>query len=563
MRRHVALAAASLLFLVPFDATEALQVRILESPGTVYSYEPVIVVFEVRNDEDRPALIPEYGCRNQGTFLAVGRRGEQLEDQCQVYDLEVRHFAWVAPGERRLFLAHVTAGKEGLFEVEAVVRSSGLCLGTLVGGTRIPLPPVREVEGAGPRFDCWDGESRSETAFVEIRVPTDSVDLEAARFIEIESAKNVSAVLTLKLRELGEKFPTSHYTYAARFAAGGPLGALVGVEDQPGNPLNRWVVSAAAASLARRTRRCAEAESDPFFDPLNERRRLTRAMESYAPPDAASAFLQQLDRDLAAEDCAQSQGDSTGNGGQGGGTKPASESSAPSRRSRRQASSNGWGGASLSGATDRSVEGAFPSTMGFKQRLILSATPGPSIHWLSLPYRYEPEDVGTIGVVDAEDLCQDVGDGGGVTNVLRWNEATSTILEHVCGNPSPFALQAGQAYGIRRTPNWSLSANLAGGHDDSFSFSIPASGASQLSWVSVPYHLRNATSNDPVTAEGLCQQIGTSELLAVVRYDSAAGAYRAYGCGSTFEAPFQVNTVEGFGLVNLGGQTISWQPLHY
>jgi hypothetical protein len=66
-----------------------------------------------------------------------------------------------------------------------------------------------------------------------------------------------------------------------------------------------------------------------------------------------------------------------------------------------------------------------------------------------------------------------------------------------------------------------------------------------------------------VTAEGLCQQIGASELLAIVRYDSAAGAYRAYGCGSTFESPFQVDTVEGLGLVNRGSQSISWQPLHY
>ena len=562
MRRIVVLVATSLLLLVPFDATEGLQVRILESSGVVYSFEPVVVVFEVRNDADRPALIPEYGCRNQGTFLAMGKRGEQLEDQCHVYDLEVRHFAWVPPGERRLFLSHVTAGEEGLFEIQAVVRSSGHCLGSLVGATQLSLPPVREVEGLGPRFDCWEGEVRSEPSFVEVRIPTDPVDFAAARFLEIEEAKNVSAVLTLKLRELVERFPTSHYTYAARYAAGGPLGALAGIEDQPGNALNKWVASAAAASLARRTRRCAEAEPDPFFDPVDVRRRLARAIESYVPSGAASAFLEQLERDHAAEECPGGDGGSVGSGGQGGSKTPSSEPGAPSKRAGRQVLIELEEGAHAGGASG-SADGALQSTMGFKQRLIFSATSGPSIHWLSLPYRYEPEDVGTIGVVDAEDLCQDVGDGGGITAVLRWNEAASTIVEHTCGNPSPFALQAGQAYGIRRTPNWSLSANLAGGHDDALSFSIPASGASQLSWVSAPYHLRNAANNDPVTAAGVCQQIGSSEVFAILRYDSAAGSYRAYGCGSTFELPFQVEAGEGLGLVNRGSQTISWQPLHF
>lgn len=485
-----------------------------------------------------------------------------MADLCAIYDLTVTQFAWIVPGGRRLYLKHLALGAEGLFEVQAVVRSSGTCLGSLVGSERRPLPTMRNEEGIGKGFECWEGEAKSQPILVQVRVPNDAVDLAAAEFLRMERAGNWRIALMLATAELRQRFPRSHYTYAAYYAGGGAHGALLGVQRQPDNPLNRWSVAAAAAAVAGRTRKCAGPSSDPFFKADDAARQVQEALAAFPPSRAASEYLEQLAADHAAEDCAQSEGGSTGSGGQGGGRKPASESGASSRRSRRQASNEVWGGA-FSGAAATSVKGAFPSTMGFKKRLILSATPGPSIHWVSLPYRYEPADVGTIGVVDAEDLCQDVGDGGGITAVLRWNEATSTIVEHACGNPGPFALQAGQAYGIRRTPNWSLSANLAGGHDDALSFSIPASGTSQLSWVSVPYHLRNATNNDPVTAEGMCQQIGTSELLAIVRYDSAAGAYRAYGCGSTFESPFQVDTVQGLGLVNLGGQTISWQPLHY
>lgn len=540
----------------------AIEVRILDAPPEVFSYEPIFVAFELLNTGSEAVLVPEYGCWGQGAVLEVGLQGESLADLCAISDFQVTQYAWIAPGRRRLYLKHLALGAEGLFEVQAVVRNSGVCRGSLVGSDRRPLSKVRDVDGRESGFECWEGEAKSQPMLVQVRVPSDAIDVAAAEFLKIERAGNWKAALMLAAADLRERFPGSHYMYAAYYAGGGAYGALAGVKGQPGNALNRWAVAAAAAAVAGRTRKCAPKGPEPFLNADDAARQIQEALAAFPPSRAASDYLEQLAADHAAEDCAKGDGGSTGGGGQGGGTKPASESGASSRRPRRQASNEGWGAAS-SGATARSVEGAFPSTMGFKKRLILSATPGPSIHWLSLPYRYEPEDVGTIGVVDAEDLCQDVGVGGGVTTVLRWDEPTSTIVEHACGNPSPFALQAGQAYGIRRTPNWSLSANLAGGHDDALSFSIPASGTSQLSWVSVPYHLRNATNNDPVTAEGLCQQIGTSELSAIVRYDPAAGAYRAYGCGSTFESPFQVDTVEGLGLVNLGSQTISWQPLHY
>lgn len=558
----VLIVGALLLASATSPGVAAIQVRILDTPTEVFNYEPIFVTFELLNTGREAVLVPEYGCWGQGTVLEVGLQGGSVADRCAISDLLVTQYAWIAPGKRRLYLKHLALGAEGLFEVQAVVRNSGPCRGSLVGSDRRPLSIVRDVDGHESGFECWEGEAKSQPILVQVRVPSDAIDVAAAEFLKIERAGNWKAALMLAAADLRERFPGSHYTYAAYYAGGGAHGALAGVQGQPGNALNRWAVAAAAAAVAGRTRKCAAKGPDPFFSAADAARQIQEALAAFPPSRAASEYLQQLAADHAAEDCAQSDGGSTGSGGQSGGTKPTSESGASSRRSRQQASNQAWEG-TFSGATARSVEGAFPSTMGFKKRLILSAASGPSIHWLSLPYRYEPEDVGTIGVVDAEDLCQDVGDGGGVTAILRWNEATSTIIEYACGDPSPFALEASQAYGIRRTPNWSLSANLAGGHNDTLAFSIAASGASQLSWVSVPYHLRNPSNHDPVTAEGLCQQIGASELLAIVRYDSAAGAYRAYGCGSAFESPFQVDTVEGLGLVNRGSQSISWQPLHY
>lgn len=566
MKQTAASAMVSLLLVFPGLAAGAITVAILDAPSTVYSYEPVFVVFEVRNSGREPVLIPVHGCRGQGTVLEVGPRGEPLADRCRIYDLEVRYFAWVRPGDRRLFFSHVALGAEGLFEIEAVVRSPGECIGSLVGPVMLPLPSVREIEGVGPRFECWSGEARSQPILVDVKIPTSEVDLAAAEALQLANVKNWHAKLILSSKELLERFPTSHYTYAATYAQGGAYGVLAGIERQPDNPLNRWAAAAVAATVLGKTRRCAAAEPEPFFDAEDAQRHSERALSAHPPRGPLSKYLEQLALEYAAEECPEAASEKgprrDGNIASGSARSVEADPSEPPSMSDRRRSRY-LAEVSLEPSSALSSTGSFSSTMGFKQRLILNASPGPSIHWLSLPYRYSPEDVGTPGVVDAEDLCQDAGDGGGIAAVLRWNEAASTLVEHYCGAASPFALLEGVGYGIRRVPNWSLSANLAGGHDDAFAHSIPATGGSQLSWLSVPYHLKNAANHDPITAEGLCQQIGSSEVLAIMRWDTAAEVYRAYGCGSAFEAPFPITPGEAFGVINRGGQTISWQPIHY
>lgn len=202
------------------------------------------------------------------------------------------------------------------------------------------------------------------------------------------------------------------------------------------------------------------------------------------------------------------------------------------------------------------------STMGFKHNVVLDATSAPALLWLSLPYLYTPQDVGLPGILDAEDLCQDLD---GIAAVLMWDEPSSTFVEHLCGDPSPFALEQGVGFGIRLEPVRHLFAPLSGGHDDSFAYSIPPSGGSQLTWLSVPLHVRipEKRGDSRVTAEDLCEQIGETEVLAIVRWNREAVAYETYGCGSDFHVPFQLVRGEAYGVVNLANQTIDWQPVHY
>ncbi|MBZ0112295.1 MAG: hypothetical protein K8J08_07545, partial [Thermoanaerobaculia bacterium] len=203
--------------------------------------------------------------------------------------------------------------------------------------------------------------------------------------------------------------------------------------------------------------------------------------------------------------------------------------------------------------------------MGFTRQFNFPPTTGPNLHWISLPWVYEPVDVGTIGTLDAEDLCQDLGGVAAVGSILRWNEASSTFTEYACGAGGPFALVEGTAYAVRNAPGATLLGAVAGVHDNSFTYSIAPSGGSQLSWLSVPYHLRIPERHGDllVTAEDLCRQIGSTEILAIVRWDEPSAAYQAYGCGSELDAPFEIERSTAYGVVNRAGQTITWQPIHY
>jgi hypothetical protein len=201
--------------------------------------------------------------------------------------------------------------------------------------------------------------------------------------------------------------------------------------------------------------------------------------------------------------------------------------------------------------------------MAFTRQFYYPAS-GPSLHWIALPWRYQPQDVGTIGQLDTRDLCQDLGGASTIAAIVRWDNATSTLIEHSCGG-SPFPLTEGTAYALRNASGQTILGALVGAHDDAFTYSIPASGGSQLSWLSIPGHVRIPEKHgDPrVTAEDLCRQIGNSEVLAIVRFEEASGLYRAYGCGSAFETPFDIVRGEAYAVVNRPGQAIVWQPLHY
>lgn len=278
-----------------------IQLEIVGAPEQVYSYEPVPVVYEARNAGSVGVAIPAEGCGGLGGYLEVGPAGESLQVPFLVNDCVPDRLVWLEPGERWLFLQDVTPGEEGLFEIQAVLRSRATCTGRPAG------PHRKLITGdAGKPYECWEGEVRSQRIAVTVDKPTTAEDRSAAEFLMHERPNwksNWKRQLASMYRELFERFPGSHYTYAAA-RAGADFPAMVNVVIlQPDNPLNPWVAGAMAVQLAHRSEPCAPAHTERFADSPGLAERFERAIAAYPPPKPLRDYLRQQAMVHATEEC--------------------------------------------------------------------------------------------------------------------------------------------------------------------------------------------------------------------------------------------------------------------
>ena len=300
--------------LLPCRAAAQIAVAILDAPSSVYSFEPVYVTFEVRNKGDAPVVIPVDTCSDEGAFLEAGLRGARLIDRQLGADCVPQQLVRLLPGRRWLFFLHFALGPTGDFEIEAVLRSPGHCRGRPIGPEKHQIEQTRPIVWGERPYDCWLGEERSERISVSVRIPDSQVDLAAAESMQLEHLSSPKTLLP-KLRELTQRFPTSHYTYAGLYhinAGSGLLGMLDVVLQQPDNPLNPRTTGAMARDFALRTRPCAGPRAEPPFT-LSDRivERFKTALATYPLPRPVAEYLRQLKGEVAAEECQARMGEET------------------------------------------------------------------------------------------------------------------------------------------------------------------------------------------------------------------------------------------------------------
>lgn len=312
MRRILGLVLA-LSALLPARPVEAqIAVKILDAPASVFSFEPVYVTFEVRNEGKKLVDIPGDGCSGAGAFVEVGPRGGPFYDPFPIYDCTPNQIITLAPGTRWLFFQKVQLGAQGEYEVRAVLRSSGQCLGQPFRSQRERLEAARHVVTGTAPYDCWAGDEASQRVPVGVKVPDSEIDLAAAEYLEIDNPRwsggNWKSALIHRVRDLFRQFPTSHYTYAAYSSAFSAFGMLNVVILQPDNPLNPRVAVAMSVALAARNRPCAHPKPWGPPAPPDQDERFARIIAAYPPPAPVKDYLRQMEQEIAAEECPEPAG---------------------------------------------------------------------------------------------------------------------------------------------------------------------------------------------------------------------------------------------------------------
>ena len=242
------------------------------------------------------------------------------------------------------------------------------------------------------------------------------------------------------------------------------------------------------------------------------------------------------------------------------------------------------------------------SNMAFLVRYQLTYDAGgaSNLHWVSIPYHYQPPDVNGNGVVDAEDLIQDlqpraytrpcqVGSSGpdvcAVYQVWRWDESTGSYQTYRLNDfgTGLFTLTPGEAYGLDIQAvgsNTTHDLELVGGNDPTFQLQYCFDPSADNShWFSLPPNLMipDSNGNGQVDAEDLGQAMGGPDwIYQIRRYDTATGLQQVWRVGSAFGTPFTIDATEGYildltcpntsgGCTSPGSDpcTWTWSPPHY
>jgi hypothetical protein len=224
------------------------------------------------------------------------------------------------------------------------------------------------------------------------------------------------------------------------------------------------------------------------------------------------------------------------------------------------------------------------SNLGYRVRLSLDASsPSGPLYWVSLPYVYTPQDFGTIGVLDAEDLIQDLqplvltrpctGTGCAVAEVRVFDPTTGEYLTWSNGGTgTPFELDAGASYAVilRTVGTHTVHAvHVVGAHDPTLQLEADhVPNTVNLRWISLPPHLDIDTTSgipDVLDAEDLGLAMGGPTAVFQLRQlDEATGLYRSWVVNSAYGTPFPVDLTRGVGVdltcPDLGTCSWSWTP---
>jgi len=236
------------------------QVRIADYPEQVYSYSPVIITGVVENHGSEPVLLPASLATDNRYFVETGATMENLKELMPFRFDGGGNVVWVKPGEKWYFQMGIGQWRvklSGTLYIRMGIRSTGRCHYSPQGGEEFPLKLLSK--NGNPIFECWEGDVRSEVASIDFVRPDSTADRAAADYIYSPKFPTICNVeyndgcLHQGASQLLERFPASHYTYAALLTAGtdSPEYLQKVLDLQPSHPLTPYTTFQKALAVVR------------------------------------------------------------------------------------------------------------------------------------------------------------------------------------------------------------------------------------------------------------------------------------------------------------------------
>lgn len=260
MKRALVLAFC---FLVARPALAQVSVEVADYPAQVFSYSPIFVTGVVENHGSEPMLLPATWVTENGYFIEIGSMNENLKEYMPFRFDGGGDVVWVKPGESWLFqieIGELWPHLSGSFVIRVGIRSTGRCFHYPQGNEEFPLKPLyKNADHGNPVYECWEGHVVSDPVtinLVEPDSPSDRAAIDYLRSSESPHACNLeynNGCLRHRISQLLERFPTSHYTYAALLTGGrrSPEYLQKLLELQPSHPLTPYTNSLKALAFIR------------------------------------------------------------------------------------------------------------------------------------------------------------------------------------------------------------------------------------------------------------------------------------------------------------------------
>ena len=241
-----AVLAVLLLVTIPAAASDVV-VDIVDYPEWVWTYSPVIVTAQVTNHGPKEVLVPNGRLAFNRYFVETGRRGETMTEARRFTGTTLAdRVVQINPGESWLFQIDVRFRliEEGRYEIRAGVNGNGRCRLQLQEQQELTLRRLPSAHST-PLYECFHGRVVSPHKSIEVRRPPDS-DVNIATWNYLTSPDfpvpvgqdAVELRMTIGWKYLKERFPQSHYTYAAVFY--GAKGYRWLLAAQPNHPSTNY-----------------------------------------------------------------------------------------------------------------------------------------------------------------------------------------------------------------------------------------------------------------------------------------------------------------------------------